>query len=96
MTDDEVRQYLHPRTNWLAVGGFVLAVLGAAAGLGKWVFTAPTKDDYQGLDVRTKAIEVDHAILKANVEGLRNDVTRQDVHLDSIDQKLDKLLERRR
>jgi hypothetical protein len=74
VTDDELRQYLKPRHNWLAVAAFVLTLLGSAAALGKWVFTAPTKDDYSSLENRTKAVELDHAVLKAGVEGMRSDL----------------------
>jgi hypothetical protein len=75
MTDDELRQYLKPKhPPWLAIAGFVITLLGAAAALGKWVFTAPTKEDYSGLEMRTKTVEMDHAVLKANVDGMRNDL----------------------
>lgn len=75
MTDEELRQYLKPRHNWLAVGGFAVTLLVAAAALGKWAFTAPTQEDYRGLEMRTKAVEIDHAVLKTGVEGMRNDLS---------------------
>ena len=97
MTDEELRQYLKPhRPPWLAIGGFVLTLLAASAGAAKWLFTAPTQADYQAHDVRLKGVEQDHAVLKANVDGLRVDVAKQEAHFDKIEVKLDRLLDRRR
>ncbi len=95
MTDDEIKLYLRPRHNWVAIGGFVVAMLGSAAALGKWIFQAPTREDYSGLENRTKGVELDHAVLKATVDGLRSDVAKQDNHLELINVKIDKLLDRR-
>lgn len=97
MTDDEVKKYLKPHTNWLALGGFLLAALGAAAALGKWVFTAPTKEDYTGLEVRTKTVELDHAVLKANVDGMRSDLSEVKSATKEINSQIMQLrIERRR
>lgn len=75
MTDDELRAYLKPKhPPWIAIGGLLLGLLGSAAALGKWVFTAPTAEDYKGHDTRIKAVEMDHEILKAKVDGMRNDL----------------------
>jgi hypothetical protein len=96
MNDDELRRYLKPRhSGWIEVAAFGLALLGSAAALAKWVFTAPTQEDYRGHDQRLKAVELDHAVLKATVDGLRVDVSKQDSHLEVIGVKIDKLLERR-
>jgi hypothetical protein len=96
LTDEELRQYLKPKTNWREIVLFVIALAGGAAALGKWVFTAPTQADYQGHDVRLKSVEQDHAVLRATVDGLRMDVAKQDAHFDKIEIKLDKLIDRRR
>ncbi len=74
MTDDEIRQHLKPHTNWLAVGGFAITLLGAAAAMGKWVFTAPTREDYESVRNKVTNVEQDHAVLKAGVEGMRSDL----------------------
>lgn len=75
MTPEETRAYLKPsHPPWLSIGGFLIALLTGAAALGKWVFTAPTKDDYTTLENRTKTVELDHAVLKAGVEGMRSDL----------------------
>lgn len=100
MTDDELRSYLKPKHNWLGVIGAVIGVLGAAAGIGKWVFTAPTAENYEKVSSKVEAVVIDHVILKANVDGLRNDVADvrnvQRAELDKINVKLDKVLDRRR
>jgi hypothetical protein len=75
VTDDEIKKFLRPQPNWLAVGGFAVALLTGAAALGRWVWTAPTQEDYRGLDSRTKSVELDHAVLKATFEGVRVDVS---------------------
>lgn len=97
LTDEELRAYLKPRHNWIAIGGFTLALLASAAALARWAFTAPTRDDYSGIDLRTKAIEVDHAVLKANVDGMRNDLGDVKMTTKTINETLMQLrLERRR
>lgn len=74
MTDDEIKLYLRPRHNWVAICAFALALLGSAAAAARWAFTAPTREDYDGLSNRTRTVETDHAVLKAGVEGMRNDL----------------------
>ena len=88
MTDDELRAYLKPKHNWVAIGGFVVAVLGAATGLARWAFTAPSREDYSSLEIRTKAVEMDHAVLKANVDGMRNDLGDLKATTKEINQQL--------
>ena len=70
MTDDEIKLYLRPRHNWVAICAFALALLGSAAAAARWAFTAPTREDYDGLSNRTRTVETDHAVLKAGVEGM--------------------------
>ena len=75
MTDDELKAYLRPKhPPWLAIGGFLVALLTGAAGAAKWIYSAPTQEDYRDLGNRTKAVELDHAVLKANVDGMRSDL----------------------
>ncbi len=90
MTDDEIRLYLKPQhhTNWLAVGGFSIALLGSAAGLARWAFTAPTRDEYEMVRSKVTSVEQDHAVLKAGVEGMRSDMADVKAATKEINAKL--------
>ncbi len=88
MTDDELRAYLKPRHNWVAIGGFALALLGSAAALARWAFTAPTRDDYELLRNTVTNVSQDHAVLKAGVEGMRNDLADVKMSTKEINQQL--------
>ena len=97
MTDDEIKKYLRPRPSILAVGSFLVPLLVAAAALGRWAFTAPTQEDYRGLETRTKTVELDHAVLKANVDGMRGDLTDVKTLTKDINAQLTQLrIDRRR
>lgn len=73
LSASEIRQLLKPKHNWFAIIGTIVAVLTAAAALARWAFTAPTQTDFQSHDSRIRTVETDHAVLKANVDGMRND-----------------------
>ncbi len=89
MTDDELKAYLKPKgQNWLAIGGFIIAALGMAAGLARWAFTAPTRDEIEVLRDNVTGVKQDHAVLKAGVEGMRNDLADVKTSTKEINQTL--------
>lgn len=100
LTPEQLKEYLKPKHSWLSIIGTVLAMLTAGAALAKFAFTAPTQSDYQNHELRIRAQEIDSAVFKSQVGGLRDDVSgmkqddkefRQDVNV-----KLDKLIQHSR
>lgn len=104
LSDEDVQKLVrgskHGAGFYAAVIGTILTVLASAAAVGKWVFTAPTAEDYKSLSDKTTAVTQDHAVLKANVDGLRQDVSSikngQERFEDNINVKIDRLLDRSR
>ncbi len=107
LTEDEIRLLVRGKRHgfgfYAAIVTLVVTVIGSLAAVGKWVFTTPTQVDYQAHEARLKTVELDHAVLKANFDGLRNDVSgevkaheefRRDYRVDIRD--LRQLIERRR
>jgi vacuolar-type H+-ATPase subunit D/Vma8 len=78
----------------------VIAVATSAAAVGKWVFTAPTREDYVEVKRDTESVKTDHAVLKAKVDGLRDDVSDmkngQKAFQTEIKADISRLLDRRR
>jgi hypothetical protein len=104
LSDEDVQRLVrgsrHGVGFYAAIIGTIITVLASAAAVGKWVFTAPTADDYKDLKNQTTAVTQDHAVLKANVGGLRDDVSSiknsQQRFEDNINVKIDRLLDQRR
>lgn len=86
MTDDDLRNFLKPRTHWGAIIGTSIVVAGAIWGATEFLHSRASADD-------TKALQSDVFKVRLDQETVKGDVKAINVRLDegfkSIGAKLD-------
>lgn len=88
-TPDAFDKPRHHLPTILSAIGALVGILAGGITLGKFVFTAPTREEWQRHEERIQANEKDNAVIRDHVEGIEKS-------LNGITVNISKLAERKR
>lgn len=93
MTDDELRQYLKPKTHWGALIGTGIAVAGAVWAGTEYLHSRASSDDTKTLQTDVFKVRLDQETIKGDVKAIN---IRVEEGFKQMNQKLDANEPRRR
>lgn len=93
MTDEDLKNYLKPRTHYGAIVTTALAVAGAVWGVTQYLGDIPKRPEFNETAKNVTQLRLDQETMKGDVRAIN---IRLDEGFKSINQKLDDSNKRRR
>jgi hypothetical protein len=89
MTDDEIRNYLRPRHNWIGWIGGIAGALGTLYAAVSHFANAPTRNEFEQTRSDVVQIRLDQAVAKSQSERTAEDMAEVKVDLKALRESLE-------
>jgi hypothetical protein len=90
MTDDEIRNYLRPKHNWLGIIGSVAGACAVAWSVAVHFANAPSREEFTQSSNRQVQTQLDMAVMKGTQERQASDLADIKVDIRALRDSMDK------